>query len=511
MAVSSPIKMLDKRSVHVNRLASRQGPPKDGDGGGGRGGGMGGSAVIVGIVAAVGILLTACVVFYIMLRRWRVQGKKPKYIPTKFLKSKWQTWQPAGKYKAVRNRELTSTNTAYNGNDIGGEAGTGAGVDRNTSVRSVMTLPAYSRTPKDTEQVIGREGERAGMDTVVEFPETADEEETRREDQMESLYQIRLARRREIAEREERRRERREARERGDTARLEELRRESRQRANESTASLNGGVSVSAATLIAEHQSRGRERRVSSVAYAALGEVRHDGTRIRANSNDSERGGLLSGAAPMGEAGGRPRLLSDATSLHSRERSNSAVSVSTMGSDMEPQPTPGSTIPDDTHRRQSDEPQSGGTSNSSPTANRFTPDESTGSDDIGESRIPLPPDIGDVNQPPDYEFLDWGDAPSYEAAVARRAASNASRAAGIPSRAPTNASVAPQLPQLNLPRIRVSGATEPNTPVSPEVQSASASNTGDTPISPVATTSMHTVVEHPSMETTSNSADAHQN
>ena len=365
----------------------------------------------------------------------------------------------------------------------GPERGTTAGVDRNTSVRSVMTLPAYSRTPKDTEEVIGREGERGGIDTIVEFPETAEAEETRREDQMESLYQIRLARRAEIAEREERRRERREARDRGDTARLAQLRRESQQRASESTTSLNGGVSVSAATLIAEHQSRGRDRRVSSVAYASLGEVRHDGTRLRANSNDSERGGLLSGAAPMGGDATRPRGLSDATSMHSRERSGSAMSVSTMGSEIDTQPARA------TERPQSDEPQSSGTSNSSPTANRFTPDESTGSEDIGESR--LQPSISNdgTNEPPDYEFLEWGDAPSYEAAIARRATA-ASRRSGVPSRAPTTASVAPQLPLLNLPRISVSGATEPSTPVSPSVQSA------NSPISPVATTSMTTVVEN---------------
>ena len=424
-----------------------------------------------------------------MLRRYRAQDKTPKYVPTKFLKKKWQQWQPGGKYKAVRNGDL-STNTAYNGNEL--ESGTG-GVDRNTSVRSVMTLPAYSRTPKDSEQVIGREGERGGMDTVVEFPETHEEDETRREEQMESLYQIRVARRREIAEREERRRERREARERGDAARLEELRRESRQRANESTASLNGGVSVSAATLIAEHQSRpGRDRRVSSVAYASLGEVRHDGTRLRANSNDSERGGLLGEAAPMGESAGRPRLLSDATSMHSRQRSGSALSISTMGSDVEPQPTPGS------DRRQSDEPQSRGTSNSSPTANRFTPDESTGSEDIGESRIPHV-STDETGLPPDYDVLEWGDAPSYEAAMARRATA-ASRRSGVPSRAPTSASVAPQvpdLPHLNVPMISVSGATEPSTPISP-VQSTT-SNTVS-PISPIATINMDAVIENETEE-----------
>lgn len=429
------------------------------------------------------MVITGSVVFYSFLRRWKTQGKSPKYIPTQFLKRKWQSWSPGGKYSQVRNRDL-SANTSYNGG--GGTSGTT--VDRNASVRSTITLPAYSRAPKDTEQVIGREGERAGMDTVVEFPETQDQEEARREDQMESLYQIRLARRREIAEREERRRERREARDRGDTARLEELRRESRQRASESATSLNGGVSVSAATLIAEHQSRGRERRVSSVAYGALGEVRHDGTRLRANSNDSERGGLLSGAAPMGEETGRPRLLSDATSFtnlsrpHTRDASISDMSVSSVGSEQDQlaQATPVSTQPGERSRPQtshSSGPDSG-TSNSSPIANRFTPDESTGSEDIGDSAIPHA-DLDVANRPPDYDFLEWGDAPSYEVAVARRAASNASRAAGALNRTPS--SDAPQLPQLNLPSISVSDATAPNTPISPvndNANSATHTSTG---------------------------------
>ncbi|EXJ78970.1 hypothetical protein A1O3_08470 [Capronia epimyces CBS 606.96] len=428
------------------------------------------------IIAVIVALITLSVVFYSFLRRWKIQGKSPRYVPTKFLKSKWQTWTPGGKYSAVRNRDLLSTSTAYNGNDVGG-AEPATGVDRNTSVRSVITLPAYSHTPKDTEQVLGREGEREGMDTVIEFPETQEEEEARREDLMDSLYQIRLARRREIAEREERRRERREARERGDTARLEELRRQSQRRASESVSSLNGGVSLSAATLLAEHQSRGRETRVSSVAYGSLGEVRHDGTRIRANSNDSERGGLLSGAAPMGELEGRPRQLSDATSIstisrpHTRDPSISGNSVSTVGSDIEPQATPVSLRPRSSH---SDGPRSN-TTDSSPTANRFTPDESTGSDDIGESRIPHD-DLDEVNRPPDYEIHEWGDAPAYELAVARRAASNAAaHAARVPSRTPSNAM--PQLPQLNLPSISVSVATEPSTPVTPEPEANTPSAT----------------------------------
>jgi hypothetical protein len=87
-----------------------------------------------------------------------------------------------------------------------------AGVDRNTSVRSVMTLPPYSYAPRDHERVLAREGERGGMDNVVELPENGDDEERQREEEMESLYQIRLARRVEATDREARRQARREAR-----------------------------------------------------------------------------------------------------------------------------------------------------------------------------------------------------------------------------------------------------------------------------------------------------------
>ena len=73
--------------------------------------------------------------------------------------------------------------------------------------------------------MLGREGERAGMDNVVELPETQDEEEMQRNGEMESLYQIRLARRAEAAEREARRQARREARARGDHIALAEIRR----------------------------------------------------------------------------------------------------------------------------------------------------------------------------------------------------------------------------------------------------------------------------------------------
>ena len=186
------------------------------------------------------------------------------------------------------------------------EAASAEGVDRHTSVRSIMTLPVYRSSPLPSERLIAREGERAGVDTVVEFPETQDEEEARREEDMESLYQIRQARRREISEREDRRRERAAAREAGDWARLEQLRLQSQARARaragsgaSSTTSLGEATS---STLIAEHALRtaSRERRVSSVSYASLGLARHDGSRIRADSVESDHRPLLDSAASMG-------------------------------------------------------------------------------------------------------------------------------------------------------------------------------------------------------------------
>lgn len=442
------------------------------------------------VVIVIIFLITVLVITYMLARRYRLQNRSPKYVPGSYLKQKWFAWTPRSKYGQVsdgesgRSRSL-STNTAYNpaGRETGQATAAADGVDRHTSVRSVMTLPAYSHAPGETEEVIGREGERDGLDMVVEFPETQDEEERQREEQMESLYQIRVARRQEVADREARRQARREARARGDYTALEELRRESRQRAQATSLAdgANGTASVSAATLLAEHQSRGRDRRISEVTYASVGRVRHDGTRLRADSNDSERGGLLDSAAGMGESGGRSRGNSDAPSLgstlsqpHFRDRAGSALSVSTNASDLDNQvpevATPPSTSRDARGSAGSD-PATSGTSNSSPQAARFTPAASTGSDDIGELRIQE-----SVNSalPPDYEHLDWGDAPAYTEAEIRRRESvrleqqahrnsvRTSRTSGL-SRIPSQA---PHL-GLSLPDIHIEGATEPNTPITP--------------------------------------------
>ncbi|KPI45609.1 uncharacterized protein AB675_277 [Cyphellophora attinorum] len=498
-APSRSLRPIQKRTVVLE--ARQSSPPRDGNGGGG-----GGSNTILIIWFPKGPLL-------ICLSPGRGSSRRPYHYPHPnvdipppqtcpgsdtvdhpgFLKKRWEAWKPREKYSSLNNSTRTSlnVNTTYSAHETEERAATNAaaaGVDRNTSVRSVMTLPAYSHSPRDEEQVLGREGEREGMDTVVEFPETHDEEEIRREEQMESLYQIRLQRRREIAEREARRQERREAREAGDTARLEQLRRDSRARANnQSTNSLNGGLSVSAATMVAEHQSRSRDRRTSSVAYANVGQVRHDGTRIRANSSESERGGLLDNAAPMGDDGNslHPSMTTGRPSTGRERSGSSALSISTMASDVERGDA-------SSHRHTSSDDT---TSDSSPTATRFTPEGSTeGENDIGEARIPPPStsitttDIANNNTdspmspPPGWEApQDWGDAPAYQERMAslRRQATgpnrtNSQRAFDEMSRASTiepagaASGSAPQLPALvNLPSISVVGASLPGSPVSP--------------------------------------------
>jgi hypothetical protein len=208
-------------------------------------------------------------------------------------------------------------------------------VDRHTSVRSVMTLPAYNPNPLQNEQVLGREGERGGVDVVIEFPEGADEEEAAREAEMEALYQVRLARRRENEEREERRRLKREARERGDFVALRELQARSR-----APSSSSAGPTVEEARAEHDRIKKERQRAISSVSYADLGVARHDGTRLRANSNDSERDGLLGNAAGMGSGPYYRRDIS----------TSSILSLDTVNTDVAsgrlPRSRPGSALSD---------------------------------------------------------------------------------------------------------------------------------------------------------------------
>lgn len=327
-------------------------------------------------------------------------------------------------------------------------------------MRSVMTLPAYSRSVRENERILGREGDRGGIDVVLEAPETMEEEEERREDEMESLYQIRLQRRREIAEREERRRARREARARGDIAALSQMRQEALLRAEERDI-------TGAAAMIAEHQAQSRERRVSSVSYADLGVARHDGTRIRANSSDSDHRPLLGSAASISGDTIRPWLTGDSLSVHRRGRSGSSAASALSGSDMSdnemdlpPFGRAGSDFEIVTlnqgHSRH-------GSRSHSPAHNRSRagsaarPERpSVDTADLGDSRIP-------VYSPPAYEGEGFEEAPPYTSPVETRTP-QPDRLARPEHQRSVSATGAPLLPEIGrLPSIRIA---EP-TPIEP--------------------------------------------
>ncbi|KAI9369766.1 hypothetical protein BJX61DRAFT_536166 [Aspergillus egyptiacus] len=346
-------------------------------------GSNGQNKVVIVISAVVVFVVAFLVIVYFVLRSLRRMECRPRYIPGKFLKDRWTRWNVGASYGQVPGGSSSNqAGLAENQTTVQNpQTDSTAGIRRDTSIRSIITLPAYSSTPKPTEQVIAREGEREGMDVVVEFPETADEEEARREELMESLYQIRLQRRQEIAEREARRRERREARERGDLIRLEQLRAERREQANSRESPNGSTTNVPAAVALAEAQSRGRERRISSVTYADVGYVRHDGSRIRASSRDSDSRPLLTDAAAISGEG--PDRSSGLTSLHSRGESySSALSLAR-----------GSYESDSLANIQS---------HHASTPSLTPPSAEDG--DVGASNIP----------PPDYDHLDWGEAPPYE-------------------------------------------------------------------------------------------------
>ncbi|KAL8692737.1 MAG: hypothetical protein Q9218_002296 [Villophora microphyllina] len=317
-------------------------------------------SVIVGIILASLLVLIA---LYLLLITLRGSHANPKYIPTPFLKNRWRAWRPktmkyrmfgfdpvSPLYNRGDNSNLSSTrHTAYdpsvNGDPQTEMASTNNDtVNRNTSVRSVMTLPPYRPTPLPSERLIAREGERAGVDTVVEYPETLEEEEARRDADMEEIYQIRLARRRENDERNDRRQERRAARAAGDWARVEQLRIQAQIAANaggsgvvESAGSSSTSLprDGSARAMLAEHQARtsSRDRRVSSVSYADLGLARHDGSRIRADSVESDHRPLLDSAASMG--GSRRGSLFTIPSRSDQHQRNASTGSILTNSDSE--------------------------------------------------------------------------------------------------------------------------------------------------------------------------------
>ena len=253
------------------------------------------------VLALVGIavlLITVIVIFSVVQRKDRRDLRKGKYK------------QASGFESSTRNLEIPAnfdaavSETQRNNRSASGQ------INRESSVRSILTLPAYRHNPDDNEQVLGREGERDGVDIVVDYP-TPEEQEAMREEEMAALYEVRLARQQQVAERAEQRRLREEARLRGDSVALRELRAQERSTSRSSV--------VNGLREAHEQAKERRQRAVSSVSYHDLGVARHDGTRIRANSTESDRIGLLSDAASITPST-RP-----ASSIHQRQRSAGSI------------------------------------------------------------------------------------------------------------------------------------------------------------------------------------------
>jgi len=236
-----------------------------------------------------------------------------------------------------------------------------------------MTLPEYRPiAAADRERTIAREGERGGIDVVIEFPETIDEEESRREEHMQTLYEIRLARQLERAA----------------TRESEELSAAAamgRPGSSESSVRLVApDPPVSAAQLMTALASiTERERRLSKVQYAEIGVARHDGTRVRP-SMDSDRP-LLDATAPMGNSAASVR------STYAHGRSESGVSYTSA--------TP--------ERRGSEEIIRMGSARPSTDTRRESEPVANGDD---------PPPFA----PGDYDGSEWGPPPDYTSPVETR-------------------------------------------------------------------------------------------
>ncbi|KAI6783170.1 uncharacterized protein J7T54_000672 [Emericellopsis cladophorae] len=229
--------------------------------------------IVVAVIVFVVVVISAVALWTKRRRKQhRATGQTPqstnRWARLNPFKSKGSRYQTAHDGESA---ELNPTSTRANRNNEQGSQGetAGATVDRNTSIRSILTLPAYRQAASHTEQVIGREGERDGVDVVVDFP-TEQDEEALREQEMSALYQLRETRRQQHAERDEMRRLRREAQQRNDSATLAELRSRARIASN-SHQSL-----VDELRRDIDHAKENRQRSTSSVSYADLGVAHHD-------------------------------------------------------------------------------------------------------------------------------------------------------------------------------------------------------------------------------------------
>ena len=201
-----------------------------------------------------------------------------------------------------------------------------------------------------------------------------------------------------------------------------------------STTSLAAAGATGSAQLLAEHAARtdgGRDPRVSSVSYADLGLARHDGSRLRADSAESDHRPLLDSAASMG--GSRHSSLFRVPLIrpsHRRDRSNGSI----MTAESEAPDTPRTSTHGD---------RSGSDAARTPSASQDSPPQGSV---FREPNIP-------PFEPPSYDeeaAVPGEEAPPYESPVRARGG-------------------APQLPVLRLlPAIEVTGSTPGNSvPVTP--------------------------------------------
>ncbi|KAL7276446.1 hypothetical protein RUND412_000550 [Rhizina undulata] len=326
-----------------------------------------GNALIVAVVF-VGVLIFS-LLFYLLLRYYRRQHPEPPNFFPKAFHKRWANWQPGMYTSAAQSPPQVRTSRPPRAR----RAPVRQPIDRNTSIRSIMTLPEYRPVASPgIERTIAREGERGGVDLVVEFPETEAEEEYRREEHMQALYEIRLARQLERATERERNAANAAAAARGGST-------------TNASRSANHSPARSSNSLIASLAAAQEEqRRQSQVSYAEIGYVRHDGSRVRdsidtTHEREQSRDSLplLAGGAPMG--------------LSSHGRTNSAVSFgSSMG-------TP--------ERRRSEE--------------IFNPASARGSVDASVRIVPRSAG-GDIPGLPQYEGQDWGPPPEYESPIETR-------------------------------------------------------------------------------------------
>ncbi|KFA65569.1 hypothetical protein S40285_04324 [Stachybotrys chlorohalonatus IBT 40285] len=280
------------------------------------GGDNGGDQRMVYVAVVIGILFVVliAIVVWVVVKRRAAQRKHTgdgRYEPA------------TGENRSTQSHQLNSTTrrngTARTNNRTSNISDT---VNRHTSVRSVMTLPAYRPSAANNEQVLGREGDRDGIDVIVDLPNEEDLER-QRDQEMEAMYQIRAARREQSSARSERTREQEEAAARRDNAALADIRARTRAASNSHQTQieeLRGDI---------ERLKDARQRSVSSVSYADLGVARHDGTRLRASSNDSERMGLLSDAASFTQS---TRSRGHSPGLR-HQRNQSVSSVGSFDSD----------------------------------------------------------------------------------------------------------------------------------------------------------------------------------